>query len=117
MNRDIRVYLQDIIESIEIIEEYTQELSSEDFFDRRQTQDAVIRRLEIIGEAVKHIPSEKQGRFNSSADGRHNRGKTHPYIGHSDLRRHSFPFVSCPHTYLNFVRSMIFQASSFAGYI
>ena len=58
MNRDIRVYLQDILESIGIIEEYTQELSAEDFFHRRQTQDAVIRRLEIIGEAVKHIPSD-----------------------------------------------------------
>jgi uncharacterized protein with HEPN domain len=63
MNRDIRVYLQDILESIEIIEEYTQELSSEDFFNRRQTQDAVIRRLEIIGEAVKHIPSDIRVEF------------------------------------------------------
>jgi uncharacterized protein with HEPN domain len=58
VKRDIRVYLEDILESIGIIEEYTQELSAEDFFHRRQTQDAVIRRLEIIGEAVKHIPSD-----------------------------------------------------------
>jgi uncharacterized protein with HEPN domain len=52
VKQDIRVYLEDILESIGIIEEYTQELSAEDFFHRRQTQDAVIRRLEIIGELV-----------------------------------------------------------------
>lgn len=55
MKRDIKVYLQDILESILAIEEYTGALAEEDFYSNRQVQDAVVRRLEIIGEAVKNI--------------------------------------------------------------
>ena len=58
MKRDVRVYLDDILKSIEKIEEYTRGISRETFFTETQTQDAVIRRLEIIGEAVKKIPDE-----------------------------------------------------------
>lgn len=56
MKRDVRVYLCDILEAIEKIEEYTKGSSEEDFCAKTQMQDAVLRRLEIIGEAVKHIP-------------------------------------------------------------
>ena len=55
MKRAIRLYLEDIWESILAIEEYTNTLSEEDFYSNRQVQDAVVRRLEIIGEAVKNI--------------------------------------------------------------
>ncbi len=54
--RDIGVYLEDILESIAKIEEYCQDLSAGEFLQRTQVQDAVVRRLEIIGEAVKNIP-------------------------------------------------------------
>jgi uncharacterized protein with HEPN domain len=54
VKRDVRLYLQDIVESIELIESYMQD---EDAFATRPiVQDAVVRRLEIIGEAVKHLP-------------------------------------------------------------
>lgn len=56
-NRDIRVYLDDMLESIAKIEEYCQDLCTEEFFEKSQVQDAVVRRLEIIGEAAKHIPA------------------------------------------------------------
>ncbi|PIQ95431.1 MAG: hypothetical protein COV67_14910 [Nitrospinae bacterium CG11_big_fil_rev_8_21_14_0_20_56_8] len=56
MKRDIRVYLEDILESIAKIEAYTADVTLEQFRENGQIQDAVIRRLEIIGEAVKHIP-------------------------------------------------------------
>ena len=55
MQRDIGLYLDDILESIEKIEEYTHDLSEEEFSRNTQTQDAVLRRLTIIGEAVKHL--------------------------------------------------------------
>ncbi len=48
--------LDDILECIQAIEEYTREMDFDNFDDARQTQDAVVRRLEIIGEAVKSIP-------------------------------------------------------------
>jgi uncharacterized protein with HEPN domain len=61
--RDIRVYLDDMLESIAKIEEYCQDLSSEEFFEKSQVQDAVVRRLEIMGEAAKHIPAMIRERY------------------------------------------------------
>ena len=58
MKRDVRTYLDDILESIEAIEEYTSKLSEEDFYENKLVQDAVLRRLEVIGEAAKQIPDE-----------------------------------------------------------
>lgn len=56
MRKDIRPYLKDILESIEKIEEYTKAIKERNFYQASQVQDAVLRRLEIIGEAVKNIP-------------------------------------------------------------
>lgn len=54
--RDYRLFLQDILESIERIEEYTEGYDFETFTKDRKTVDAVLRNLEIIGEAAKHVP-------------------------------------------------------------
>lgn len=56
MKRDVKVFLSDVLESIEKIEEYMKDITKEDFFKKTQLQDAVMRRLEIIGEATKNIP-------------------------------------------------------------
>ena len=56
MKRDYKLYLNDINESITFIEEYLRNISEEDFKKDRKLQDAVIRRLEIIGEASRNIP-------------------------------------------------------------
>ncbi len=58
MKKDTSIFLKHIIESIERIEDFTRNVSEEDFLDSVQLQDAVIRRLEIIGEATKNIPKE-----------------------------------------------------------
>ena len=63
MKRDVQVYIEDILESIEKIEEYTKEIDEADFYENPQVQDAVLRRLEIIGEAVKNIPQEFRDRY------------------------------------------------------
>lgn len=57
-NRDIGLYLDDILESIKRIENSTKGLTQEEFDNDLDIQDAVVRRIEIIGEAVKQIPSE-----------------------------------------------------------
>ena len=54
----MQVYLVDIKDSIFKIEEYTKEMSQADFFENTEKQDAVMRRLSIIGEAIKNIPDE-----------------------------------------------------------
>jgi len=64
MNRDVKVYIEDILEAITKIEEYMKGLSAEDdFYNNTQVQDAVLRRLEIIGEAVKNVPQEFRGQY------------------------------------------------------
>ena len=56
MAKDITVFLKHIIESAELIEEYLENKQLEEFLKSKILQDSVIRRLEIIGEAVKNIP-------------------------------------------------------------
>ena len=55
--RDTGVYLEDILEAVRKIRLYTAGLAFEAFCDDSKTADAVIRNLEIIGEAVKQILS------------------------------------------------------------
>ena len=57
MKKDPRIFLEHILDSIEHIREYTKGASKRDFFTGVQLQDSVMRRLEIIGEAVKRIPA------------------------------------------------------------
>ncbi|MBE9048413.1 DUF86 domain-containing protein [Pleurocapsales cyanobacterium LEGE 10410] len=52
------VYLQDILESISHIQRFLEGVSEDEFYKNVEKQDAVLRRLEIIGEAVKHLPDE-----------------------------------------------------------
>jgi len=56
MKRDYKLYINDIRECIVQIEEYLKNVSEEEFKKNKLIQDAVIRRLEIIGEASKNIP-------------------------------------------------------------
>lgn len=52
------VYLQDILESIGHIQHFLEGVSEDEFYKNVEKQDAVLRRLEIIGEAVKHLSDE-----------------------------------------------------------
>ena len=54
--RLLNVYLDDIIESIEHIERFMNGVSQPEFEVNVEKQDAVIRRLAIIGEAIKKVP-------------------------------------------------------------
>ena len=58
MSRDYKVYLEDILDAIIKIQLYTENLSQETFFADSKTIDAVVRNLEIIGEAIKKLPQE-----------------------------------------------------------
>lgn len=56
MTKDPLVYIDHILESIKAIENYTKDTEKKQFLLSVQLQDSVIRRIEIIGEAVKSIP-------------------------------------------------------------
>lgn len=60
MPRDYLLYLDDIIEAVAKIETYTAGMSFQDFSSDGKTVDAVVRNLEIIGEAAKALPDEKK---------------------------------------------------------
>ena len=58
MSRNETMYLQDIAGCCEKILRFTQGLSQSDLIQDEKTYDAVVRNLEIIGEAAKHISDE-----------------------------------------------------------
>lgn len=57
-NRSLKLYFTDILSSINNIEKYTKGMSREGLADDQKTYDAVIRNLEIIGEAVNNLPKQ-----------------------------------------------------------
>jgi uncharacterized protein with HEPN domain len=58
MPRDFRLYLDDILEAIHQIRTYVTNQDEAAFAADRKTQDAVIRNLEIIGDAAGNLPPE-----------------------------------------------------------
>jgi len=56
MSRDYRLYLDDIIEAIKRIRAFTDRMDFDAFRADLKTQDAVVRNLELIGEASGRLP-------------------------------------------------------------
>lgn len=63
MSRDLRLTLIDIIEACQKVLRYAGEMTREQFQSDERTVDAVIRNLEIIGEASKQIPKEVRDKY------------------------------------------------------
>jgi uncharacterized protein with HEPN domain len=60
MPREYRLYLDDILGAVDRIHEYVGNMDYSDFMADKRTQDAVIRNLEIIGEAAKNLSETLQ---------------------------------------------------------
>jgi uncharacterized protein with HEPN domain len=58
MPRDYRISLEDILEAIRKVKAYTEDMSQKTFAADTKTLDAVVRNLEIVGEAMKKVPDE-----------------------------------------------------------
>lgn len=63
MNKDPLPFLQHILESLERIDQYIEGVTKEEFTKSVQTQDSVMRRLEVIGEATKNLPQELREKY------------------------------------------------------
>ena len=63
MNKDYLIFIEHIMECIDLIERYTKNKTKTNFINSVQLQDSVIRRIEIIGEAVKNIPGDLKSNY------------------------------------------------------
>ena len=63
MPRDVRVHVEDMCVAADKIFTYVSNMSFDDFKKDEKTFDAVIRNLEIIGEAAKQIPDEIRDKY------------------------------------------------------
>ena len=63
MRRDAAVFLDDIIEACDKISRYTSGFTVEQFRRDDKTIDAVVRNLEVIGEAAKNVPDEMRAKI------------------------------------------------------
>ena len=61
--RSAQLYIQDILDCIKVIIEYVKGLECDDLLEDRKTVDAVVRNLEIIGEAANHMPQKVKARY------------------------------------------------------
>ena len=83
--RDTSVYLQDILQAIAHIDAYITNMTFDAFETDTKTQDAVVRNLEIIGEAVKRLPDD----FRTA----HPDVAWHPAAAMRDFLIHEYPEV------------------------
>lgn len=60
MKKDPMVLLEDILDCIQAIRTYTLDMSYDAFLEDGKTQDAVVRRFEVMGEAVRKLPQDFQ---------------------------------------------------------
>jgi len=58
MQRDYRAYLEDILEAAGAAREFVAGMGKDELAKDRRTRDAVVRNLEIIGEAAKKLPAQ-----------------------------------------------------------
>jgi uncharacterized protein with HEPN domain len=58
MKRKISMYLDDIVRNIDDAVSYVSDMTYEQFVNDSRTVKAVIRSIEVMGEAAKHIPRE-----------------------------------------------------------
>jgi uncharacterized protein with HEPN domain len=55
---DPNIFIEHILQSIELIEDYTHDLTKEEFLNEEFVQDVVIRRIKVISEAVNYLSEE-----------------------------------------------------------
>lgn len=63
MKRTYDIFLKDIVAAMDAIENFVRGMSVEEFLHDDKTSSAVVRKLEIIGEAAKHVPAHIRRKY------------------------------------------------------
>ena len=63
IKRSVQLHLKDILEYMKRAEEHVRSISFEEFLKDNKTCDAVIRCIEVIGEAAKNIPDDIRDKY------------------------------------------------------
>ncbi len=63
MKRNYRVYLSDILDALRNAREFVKGLSCEEFIADKKTVSAVVRELEVAGEATKQLPASVRKKY------------------------------------------------------
>jgi len=63
MKREYKLFIQDIKECIAQIDEFVGDMTLEEFKADEKTSSAVVRKIEIIGEATKNVPKEIRQKY------------------------------------------------------
>jgi len=63
MKRESNLYLKDILKAINNIQEYSKNLDKNKLANNNLVLDAVLRNLEIIGEAISNVPEEIKNQY------------------------------------------------------
>ncbi len=58
MNRNVRLYIKDILENMRDAEEFIRGMSYDEFAADKRTVNAVLRSVEVVGEVTKNIPDD-----------------------------------------------------------
>jgi len=97
MHRTSLQLLDDILEAIKNIEEDTGGITFEEFSADRRRRDAVIRNIQVIGEAIKNLPPELRERY-PDTEWKNIAGfrdvLTHVYFGKKEGQKHTSPHLT-----------------------
>jgi len=85
VSRDPQLYLEDIRDCCGKVIRYCARLAREEFIADEKTFDAVIRNLEVTGEAVRHIPADLKDRYPEV--------KWRAIAGFRDIAIHAYPTI------------------------
>jgi uncharacterized protein with HEPN domain len=65
VSRDISLYIKDILQNMRDAQEFIQGISYDRFASDKKTLNAVLRSVEVIGEAAKKVPDEIRAKYPS----------------------------------------------------
>ena len=63
MSRNITIYIKDIVQNMRDAEEFIQGIDYKRFEADKKTFNAVVRAIEVIGEAAKHVPESVRSKY------------------------------------------------------